>query len=407
MYLPYLMLGYAAAALLLLAGLEAGMRAVPGLGGLRLLRWALVCGVFGTLLASLRSRAPDWISLVGGNGALIVAILLIYFATARALGVKPRFRRLSIAAAVVAIGGLAWFDYGQPNLLVRVFLSSGVHVLYAVFTAAVLFGYRERPEELRASGWSMRSQTHAVGWLQIGNVVNHGVRCVLSLLFPPVSYVHMDLIQAGFTYVNMLLNVAACCGIIWIALSLQRRGLQHAARTDSLTGLLNRRALEEILADELRNRVGAQDSIAVLLLDIDHFKAVNDAWGHPAGDEVIRRVAATLRHSMRPWDTMCRLGGEEFVALINDADLSHSEKIAARLRADVAALTGLPGGMRLTVSVGVVGSRPGESAEELLSRCDAALYQSKREGRDRVTVDRSPGVASFSQRRPGLSNPGC
>jgi diguanylate cyclase (GGDEF)-like protein len=212
----------------------------------------------------------------------------------------------------------------------------------------------------------------------------------------------MDVIQAGFTYVNMLLNVASTCGVIWLALSFHRRALQKAARTDGLTGLLNRRAFEEILARDLRRCSHERRPLPILLLDIDHFKAINDSLGHLAGDQVICGLSNALRDCLRATDTLCRLGGEEFVMVLHETSLDQAEGIAERLCEEMASLTGLPGGARLTVSIGLAASREHETPEDILRRCDEALYCSKRGGRDRVTVDRSTVSGA-----PAVAGPGA
>ncbi|UWZ84299.1 GGDEF domain-containing protein [Occallatibacter riparius] len=387
MLMPYLMLGYAAAALLLLVGVEVCSRAVPGLRGVRILRWAMISAVVGVLLLALRSHAPNWISILCANAAIYACILLIYWATAEALDARARFLPWGGGLILAALGGQAFYVYAHDNLLARVLISSTAMAIVAGATAALLFRYEEPVEEWAQSGWSLRAQTRALAWLQVANGLDHVARLVLSVVYPPASYVHMDVIQAGFTYVNMLLNVAASCGVIWLALSVHRRGLQKAAGTDGLTGLLNRRAFEEILARDLRRANRDGRTLPVLLLDIDHFKAVNDSLGHQAGDQVIQRVADALRDCMRPSDVLCRFGGEEFVMLLNGATLDQADEIARRLRTEIMLLTRLPGGLRLTASLGVATSRAGELPEELLKRCDEALYRSKRAGRNRVTVD--------------------
>ncbi|MGB7743177.1 MAG: GGDEF domain-containing protein, partial [Terracidiphilus sp.] len=197
---------------------------------------------------------------------------------------------------------------------------------------------------------------------------------------------HMDIYQAGFTYLIMLANVATGCGLIWLAVCRHRRDLQLLAHTDSLTGLFNRRAIEEILSREMRRSALAGEQTTVLMLDIDSFKNVNDSLGHSAGDEVIQRVSAVLRDRMRPSDVLARYGGDEFVILSRDTTEAQAEEIAQRLIEEIATLRDLPGG-RVTVSIGAAASRPGDTVEHLLRRSDEAMYRSKRGGRNRITVD--------------------
>jgi diguanylate cyclase (GGDEF)-like protein len=123
-----------------------------------------------------------------------------------------------------------------------------------------------------------------------------------------------------------------------------------------------------------------------MLIDIDFFKQVNDAHGHLVGDDVLRRIGTALRLGTRPSDVLARFGGEEFVILLRDAGAMQAEEVAQRLRADIAALTDLPGRVNLTASFGVAVSQPGDSTGELLRRADEALYRSKRGGRNLVSV---------------------
>lgn len=394
MNLPYLMSGYALAAILLLAGVYVARGAVPGLLGFGALQRSLVCALISVVLFGMRSHAPDWLTILCANGLLFCSMFLVYCATAEVLSVASRFRPIGVATFVSAEAGLAWFTYPHPSLLARILISSGVMIIYAISTAALLFRYREAEDLALPAGSNLSSQTLAVGVLQALNALDHLTRSVLSVLFPPASYVHMDMIQAGFTYINMLLNVGAICGVMWLALSVHRQALQRTARTDSMTGLLNRRAFEELLARDLQRAAFNSEPVLLMLLDIDHFKQVNDSLGHQAGDEVIRRLAAALTRSMRPSDILCRIGGEEFGFVLHGLSLETAHDTADRLRQEIAALERLPGHVRLTASLGVAASLRNDTCDTLIRRCDDALYASKRQGRNCVTVDHAKLVSS-------------
>ena len=157
------------------------------------------------------------------------------------------------------------------------------------------------------------------------------------------------------------------------------------AATDALTGIPNRAYFED-LADMLGRGRRANDSLGVLMLDIDHFKAVNDCYGHEAGDDVLRALGRVLRMTVRADDVPARYGGEEFVVVLRRATPETALEIAERLRRAVRRIDTGPLGIGgpVTVSIGVsVGTG---SARSLLSRADAALYEAKRRGRDRVEV---------------------
>jgi diguanylate cyclase (GGDEF)-like protein len=161
--------------------------------------------------------------------------------------------------------------------------------------------------------------------------------------------------------------------------------LADAARRDRLTGLLNRRALEVALADALARRKRLNEAVALLLLDIDHFKRVNDTHGHAAGDVVLRAVATALTSGVREIDKVFRFGGEEFVVLLYAADRTAALATAERLRAAVAAQPIATDGhtIPVTISVGLATALD-EDSDGLLRAADAALYRAKAEGRNRV-----------------------
>jgi two-component system cell cycle response regulator len=159
------------------------------------------------------------------------------------------------------------------------------------------------------------------------------------------------------------------------------------AITDGLTGLYNRRYMQLHL-DTLMER---ERPLAMLLVDIDFFKAVNATYGHDAGDAVLREFADRLRASVRGIDLACRYGGEEFVIVMPEADLGVASTVAERLRRRVAspAFEIADGrALDITISIGVAGRHPGEhDGEALLKRADQALYRAKRDGRNRVVAD--------------------
>jgi diguanylate cyclase len=167
---------------------------------------------------------------------------------------------------------------------------------------------------------------------------------------------------------------------------------EQRANTDTLTGLPNRRALDEFLRSSQTAAMETGEPLSVLLIDIDRFKKFNDNFGHGVGDQVLRLMAKALRDGLRENDLPARYGGEELIAVLPGAELAVCEAIAERIRRAVAECeitrrsTGeiLPG---LTVSIGVAQFRPGESMTQFLERCDGALYLAKRTGRNRVVTE--------------------
>lgn len=160
---------------------------------------------------------------------------------------------------------------------------------------------------------------------------------------------------------------------------------------DPLTGLNNRRFLEGRLPAMIETARQRQTPLTLMILDIDHFKQVNDRHGHGAGDEVLKGFAARLQASARGGDVLCRLGGEEFVAVMPGVAIDQASRIAERTRQLVEsqefAIDGAGGSIPLTVSIGLAGLTDGRDAADLYRRADRALYRAKAQGRNRVTED--------------------
>ncbi|MBB2172119.1 sensor domain-containing diguanylate cyclase [Gluconacetobacter asukensis] len=161
---------------------------------------------------------------------------------------------------------------------------------------------------------------------------------------------------------------------------------EHAANTDELTGLPNRRAFFQTLHACLAQRTS---KIAVAIFDLDHFKLVNDRYGHPVGDVVLRRVASTVLASVRDSDMVARIGGEEFAVLITDQNPEQAISLARRLvRAVSSDSIAIPSGptLHVTISMGIANHQPGEEHAALIERADQALYAAKRGGRNRLMI---------------------
>jgi two-component system cell cycle response regulator len=163
--------------------------------------------------------------------------------------------------------------------------------------------------------------------------------------------------------------------------------MRRLASTDGLTGLANRRTFDEALDREVSRARRARTDLALVLVDVDHFKRVNDTRGHAFGDEVLRQVAGRVAAAVRPYDVAARYGGEELAVILPGCSLDEAVHVAERLRADVAALRL---GMPVTVSAGVASLPPETNGSDLVASADAALYRAKAGGRDRVEASGPP-----------------
>ena len=194
---------------------------------------------------------------------------------------------------------------------------------------------------------------------------------------------------------TLYINLAICLVITLVVLMLTnvslsryQRRIEDMAATDKLTGMLNRQAFDILMDKLMADCARAARPVSMLMLDLDHFKWVNDQYGHAQGDRVLCRVAETLRHTLRKSDIAVRWGGEEFLVVLDRCALDEARRTAEKIRERIAQATlevkGKP--LALSVSAGVSQLRGDELPDEAIHRADAALYQAKNGGRNRVCV---------------------
>ncbi|WP_409278359.1 sensor domain-containing diguanylate cyclase [Pseudomonas defluvii] len=195
---------------------------------------------------------------------------------------------------------------------------------------------------------------------------------------------------------SLYINLAICAMITLVVLSLlnamlkrHHERIQALATLDSLTGLPNRRAFDLLAAQALLEAQREPKPLVALLLDLDHFKALNDTYGHLGGDEVLRQFARVLESCLRVSDIICRWGGEEFVVLLQDSEHQQALGVAEKIRqkTEQLAFSYADADIKLTVSIGLSSLRPDDTLHTLIGRADHALYRAKQSGRNRVCTD--------------------
>jgi diguanylate cyclase (GGDEF)-like protein len=199
--------------------------------------------------------------------------------------------------------------------------------------------------------------------------------------------------------VNMVLALAFQATLVWLVVGRLLAALQHKARHDSLTGLLNRRAMEEAMGAQMQRGRRTGETHSLLMLDLDHFKSINDGFGHSVGDLVLQHVAAILHANVREIDHVARVGGEEFLVLMPGASLDTvrgaGERLCEQLAADPLQFHGAR--IDLSVSIGVAQwADISEEMSRLRVRVDTALYQAKALGRNRVFASGADNTAAAS-----------
>ena len=196
-------------------------------------------------------------------------------------------------------------------------------------------------------------------------------------------------VDGRLVLIPVLPAILMCLGVLWLAMTQLQIELELQSNTDSLTGLLNRRALQTAAAREIAHAHRRKSPLALVLLDLDHFKEINDLHGHQGGDAALCVTAECLTKNLRAADLLARVGGEEFVALLPDTDEPQATLTAERIRfaLENLGLEYLRKGVSISASFGVTRLLPEDTAlEQLLARADQALYQAKKSGRNQVAT---------------------
>lgn len=307
--------------------------------------------------------------------AVVPAGLALFFYLLIRFDLNLRFRDPSltgemILAAIVCVAVVSYWTDGARRVIDMFYLM------------AMMFG-------------ALRLGARRLLWLALVALLAHGTVLVLWHRHHPGSGTQGSIMEwlALAAILPWFAAMAAYVNGLRLVLSTSRRNLAAAlarmetiAIRDELTGLYNRRYLMDTLERETARGQRGGSSFAICLLDIDHFKSVNDTYGHPAGDEVLRTVASTAEGSKRAVDIIGRLGGEEFLLVLPETDQKGAMECAERIRRAIGecAFTGLPADRRVTVTTGIAISGKDESPTALLARADGALYAGKAAGRNRT-----------------------
>ena len=226
-----------------------------------------------------------------------------------------------------------------------------------------------------------------------------GLAGLFLLTDKPISLPHTTYLERFATMTVFILTIGRCMSIgifssalreslykSSLALKEANKRIEELAELDDLTGSLNRRCIMRSLDDEIARAGRTNTPCSIALIDLDWFKRINDTYGHPTGDEVLRTFAITVFANIRGIDRFGRYGGEEFLLVLPNTPHDVAAHMLDRLRAIIAELdwSAFSSGMRVTVSAGVVALKANETADALLARADTALYKAKEQGRNRV-----------------------
>ena len=325
--------------------------------------WTLASGALGEMLS------------LALNAIGFLACGMVWNAARIFHGRKPMWPGL-LLGPIVWIGAIVNLDHGASTL--RMTIGAGIIAIYASLTAAELLTERRKSLMRR--------------WPAIVVPVLHGLVLMLPILIGDLLRPHDDKFGSSIWVtvfsVELVLYAVGTVFVIFMLVS-ERVVAAHktAASIDPLTALFNRRGFAEASSRMIEREASAGRPVTVLIFDIDYFKSINDRFGHPAGDEILKLFATVVINNLRITDLSGRIGGEEFAALL-PCGLEEGASVAERVREGFAAsgLMSDDGAVETTVSIGVAGGPAGTELEVLLAAADTALYQAKRGGRNRVVA---------------------
>jgi diguanylate cyclase (GGDEF)-like protein len=300
----------------------------------------------------------------------------------------------------LVLGPLVWIatmmTLAPRDASIRLSMGAAIIAIYAALTASELWSERRRDMQRR--------------WPTVTIPVLHG----FVLMLPILIGVYMRPYDANFstsiwvTVFSVELVLYAICTVFVIFMLVSDRTVaahKNAASTDPLTGLFNRRGFAEACSRVIEREAIAGRPVTVMIFDIDHFKSINDRFGHPAGDEILKLFAVVISSNLRLSDLSGRIGGEEFAALL-PCSLEEGVIVADRMRQvfEASNIVDDEGPVETTVSIGVAGGPAGTELEVLLAAADTALYQAKRGGRNRVEAAEELPLSLENWRRKSAGN---
>jgi diguanylate cyclase (GGDEF)-like protein len=358
-----------------------------------LLDWSLsgLCFMTSSLInaLALKFHFSHVLVPVANNVFYIAGHACILIGVRRHLGLRPRYDLLGLL--VLAVLAVHVLPLMQGPRVVRLLMF--LPVVAGINLSAAWLMWRQPDDDAKPAYLPLML-------MEILFVAQMGLRLLALFLTG-------DFLQpAGSLFVLVFMSVATM-GCALIVTRQQELALRRASLTDVLTGWLNRRALHDIAQREFCRSQRTGTPLYFLTFDIDHFKAINDRYGHGVGDAAICHVATLSAQALRGYDAMFRIGGEEFAVLVNGGSLDDVNGIAQRLRELVAETPLLAHGLAvpMTVSVGLAAARPKDRQwEDVLRHADEAMYHAKQHGRNRVSVygedvarDASPPQTYFIQ----------
>jgi diguanylate cyclase (GGDEF)-like protein len=362
--------------------------------------WALALLAYTAshVIFGLQALLPDWLFLVGGSTAYAIALVLMLQAVRRFQGLEHGGRWYLTPLLLVPLLCALLVQHST----LRVVSSSLIYVWQIVLIMLALLD-PSQPQHGRG-----RYILVAAFGTMLLTLLARAAAAALGLIDTHDLIASSGNLGAVFL-VSLCAVLSVTLGFVYMTMERAERRNFELAMKDMLTGLANRRAIADQLASTVARAQRQGQYLSVLMLDIDHFKRVNDSYGHQAGDVVLRSVAQALQSRLRAQDQIGRFGGEEFLAILPDTSLDGALVLAEALRAAVEATPTQWGAHSIatTISIGVRGGAitGGDTADGLVAAADAALYRAKQGGRNRVEVGSAAVPTVFDPPPASPANP--
>jgi diguanylate cyclase (GGDEF)-like protein len=375
------------------------MRSYPAFAAARFWTGAAFAAAAGAALAMLRVIADSLLPLLTGGTILVFAACLAAMGIKRFYDAPVTWRGTALITGLT-FAGMALFLFGYDSETMRVVIYSVGQSLPLVLTLKLLMSKHDG----RVSPGARLAGMVAILILGI-----YAVRAVSKLFHigGEVSFAHFDATQSIIILVLMFLSMAWNFGFLLMAIDRLRNEVADLALLDDLTGVGNRRHLLQRLTEECARSARSRESFALLVIDLDGFKMINDSHGHAAGDACLQHFTLMAQTRLRPGDMLARTGGDEFCVVLPASTLREGAMIARRIievcREDAAACVGAD--VPIAVSIGIAQWTPetGAFPDRLIAAADHALYVAKKEGKNRHAVyDLSPPLAPEQDAMPEL-----
>ena len=366
------------------------MRSYPKFEAARFWTGSAFAAATGSALAMLRAVSDSLLPLLAGGTVLVLAACLAAMGIRRFYGQPVSWRGTALMTGL-SLAGLAFFIVGYDSVTMRILIYSVAQSLPLALTLKLLLTRRDGRDHPGA---------RLAAIVTVAIITIYAVRVAGNLLHVGVgfSFTHFTPVQAVMFLLLMFLSMALNFGFLLMAMDRLRNDVAELALLDELTGVGNRRLLSQRLAEECTRSERSGQPFALLVIDLDGFKAINDTHGHAAGDACLQHFTVMAQTRLRAGDMLARTGGDEFCIVLPASTLNDGAMIARRIlqvcQADAEACVGADIPIALSIGVAQWTTETGRFPDRLVAAADAALYTAKKAGKNRHAIyDPSPPLA--------------